>query len=90
MKKKYELPNPLRVAVYCRVGNAVQVTQYEPVRYYPDKQTLLSAGRANEIDHLLVDSFTSLGRNSIETLGLLRELRDAGVRVSLLKEGWVV
>ncbi|MCL2299906.1 MAG: recombinase family protein [Firmicutes bacterium] len=91
MKKKYELPNPLRVAVYTRFGTDPQGTQEgEPVRLYSGKESLLAAGRAGQINQLLVESFTSLGRNSIESLGLLRNLQGAGVTVHLLKEGRVV
>ncbi|MCL2817956.1 MAG: recombinase family protein [Clostridiales bacterium] len=88
MKEQLDLKKPLRVAVYARVGNAP--AECEPIRVYSDKHHLLIAGRTGQIDHLLVESFTRLGRNTVEALGLLRELTGAGVRVSLLKEGRVV
>jgi len=86
-----QTPNPLRVAVYARVGNHPQPPRDgEPVRLYSGKKSLLAAGHAGQIDHLLVDGFTCLGRNMVESLGLLHELNSAGVKVSLLKEGRVV
>ena len=92
MNKQYKRPNPMRVAVYARFGNDPQAPPQngEPIRYYSGKQPLLTASRASQIDHLIVEGFTSLGRNSVESLGLLHELRAAGVRVSLLREGRVV
>ena len=89
MKKQF--PNPMRVAVYARVGNESQAPQDgEPVRLYSGKESLLTASREDQIDHLLVDRFTCLGRNMVESLGLLRDLRGAGVKVHLIREGWVV
>ena len=84
MKKKYELPNPLRVAVYSRCG-----VPLPEVQRYTQEQELLAVCRAGQVDHLLVERFASLGRNAIESLHLLRELQAAGVKVSALKEGWV-
>jgi len=91
MKKQFERKAPLRVAVYARVGNDSQAPQEgEPVRFHSDKQGLLDAARAGQVDHLLVEGFTGLGRNMAESLVLLRELSSAGVKVSLLREGRVV
>ena len=91
MKKKYELPNPLRVAVYARFGTDPQAPQEgEPVRFYSNQESLQAASHTSRIDHLLVEGFTSLGKNMTESLGLLRELKGAGVKVHLLREGWVV
>ena len=91
MKKKYELPNPLRVAVYARFGNDPQAPQEgEPVKIFSGQENLLTASRAGQIDQLLVESFTCFGRNTVEALTLLRDLKSAGVTVHLLKEGQVV
>ena len=85
MKNKSKCPKPMRVAVYARVGNAPpEVTRYSL------EQDLMAVCRAGRVDHLLVESITRLGRNIVDSLRLLRELQAAGVRVSLLKEGWVV
>ena len=88
MKHQQQPQKPLRVAVYARVGNAPP--EGEPVQVYSDEHNLLAACRVNGIDHLLVDEFTCLGKNTISALGLLRELTGAGVAVHLLKEGRVV
>jgi hypothetical protein len=85
MKKQIEHQNPLRVAVYARVGNAPP-----DVTCYSLEQDLLAVCRLGQVDHLIVESFTGLGRNIVESLGLLRELNGAGVKVHLIKEGWVV
>jgi len=91
MKEKYVLPNPLRVAVYTRFGIDPEGPQEdEPVRLYSGKESLLTASRAGQIDQLLVESFTCFGRNTVEALTLLRDLKRTGVKVHLLKEGWVV
>ena len=88
MKDQYKNKNPLRVAVYARLGTDPQALP--EVRIYSGKQNLMTASRANQIDHLIVDSFTHLGKNIVESLELLRELNGAGIKVHLLKEGWVV
>jgi len=88
MKDQYKFKKPLRVAVYARFGTDPQALP--EVSVYSGKQNLLTASRANQIDHLVVDSFTHLGRNIVESLDLLRDLNSAGVKVHLLKEGWVV
>ena len=74
----------MRVAVYSRYGDLPQP------RNIASEKELMAACRAEQIDHLIAEGFTRLGRNSAEVLGLLRELRGAGVKVSLLKEGWVI
>ena len=85
MKDQSKRSNPLRVAVYARVGSAPpEVTRYSM------EQDLLDVCRTGQVDHLLVGSFPCLGRNIVESLGLLRKLNNAGVKVHLLKEGWVV
>jgi len=85
MKNQTKLPNPLRVAVYARVGTAPpEVTRYSM------EQDLLDVCRTGQVDHLMVERFTGLGRNIVDSLGLLRQLNSAGVKVHLLKEGWVV
>lgn len=88
MKYQQQPQKPLRVAVYARVGNAPP--EVEPVRVYSDEHRLLTACRENGIDHLLVEGFTCLGRNTVEALGLLRKLTGAGVAIHLQKEGRVV
>ena len=91
MKNQLILPAPLRVAVYSRYGTDPHPPRDgEPVKRHANRQTLLTAGCAGQIEHLIAESFTSLGRNTNESLDLLRELRAAGVRVSLLGEGRVV
>ena len=91
MKEKYVLPNPLRVAVYTRFGTDPQAPQEgEPVRSYSGKESLLTASHAGQIDQLLVESFTCVGRNTVEALTLLRDLKRISVKIHLLKEGRVV
>ena len=80
-----KIPNSMRVAVYARVGTAPpEVTRYSL------EQDLLAACRMGQVDHLLVESITRLGRNTMESWRMARELKSAGVTVSLLKEGLVV
>ena len=87
---KEQIPYPMS-AVYAQVGNESKAPRDgELVRFYSDKESLLTAGRSSKIDQLFVESITQLGRNTVEALGLLRNLKHAGVTVHLLKEGRVV
>jgi len=87
MNNTFRLPNPLRVAVYARFGTAPDAC---PVRVYSDEKTLMQACRAGQIDQLIVESFTRLGRNTDDALRVFRELRSAGVTVNLQREGLVM
>jgi len=92
MKNQTKLPNPLRVAVYARFGTDPQTPaqEGEPIRLYSGKESLLAAGRAGQIDHLLVESVTRLGRNISESTQIASKLKKAGVTIHLLREGWVI
>ena len=85
MKDKKSLQNPLRVAVYARLGSAPP-----EVTHYPAEQDLLADCRTGQVDYLLVEGFTRLGRNAMESWRMTRKLKDAGVTISFLQEGLVV
>ena len=85
MKEHYNLKKPLRVAVYARIGSAPSA-----VTHYPAEQDLLADCRTGQVDYLLVESITRLGRNTMESWRITRDLNKAGVKVCLLNEGLVV
>ena len=78
MKNQLKRKKPLRVAVYSRYGLPLP-----EVRPYSGEQELLAACRMGQVDHLLVESIARLGRNAEDALRITRELKGAGVTVSL-------